>query len=121
MRNFKIKNSQLFECEKISWIRVDNVGSLYTVLSSKKRNVLVDPNKYEYNLQSMSRDKSKSFWNCVEKRKHSKCVATAVVKESDNIIISLSNKLLLGKLRILLHGEIGVGEVAVGEISDWGS
>ena len=30
-------------------------------------------------------------------------------------------KLLLGKLRILLHGEIGVGEVAVGEISDWGS
>jgi len=24
----------------------------------------------------------------------------------------------LGKLRILLHGEIGVGEVAVGEISD---
>jgi len=25
------------------------------------------------------------------------------------------------KLRILLHGEIGVGEVAVGEISDWGS
>jgi len=22
---------------------------------------------------------------------------------------------------ILLHGEIGVGEVAVGEISDWGS
>ena len=39
-------------------------------LSSKKRNVLVDPKKYEYNLQSMSRDKSKSFWNCVEKRKH---------------------------------------------------
>ena len=64
--------------------------AVYT-LSSKKRNVLVDPNKYEYNLQSMSRDKSKSFWNCVEKRKHSKCVATAVVKESDNIIISLSN------------------------------
>ena len=30
-------------------------------------------------------------------------------------------KVLLGKLRILLHGEIGVGEVAVGEISDWGS
>ena len=30
-------------------------------------------------------------------------------------------KLLLGKLRILLHGEIGVGEVAVGETSDWGS
>ena len=35
-------------------------------------------------------------------------------------------KLLLGKLRILLHGEIGVGEVAVGEvsvgeISSWGS
>ena len=30
-------------------------------------------------------------------------------------------KLLLGKLRILLHGEIAVGEVAVGEISDWGS
>ena len=57
--------------------------AVYT-LSSKKRNVLVDPNKYEYNLQSMSRDKSKSFWNCVEKRKHSKCVATAVVKESDN-------------------------------------
>ena len=33
-------------------------------------------------------------------------------------------KLLLGKLRILLHGEIGVGEVAVGklvtgEISGW--
>jgi len=63
--------------------------AVYT-LSSKKRNVLVDPNKYEYNLQSMSRDKSKSFWNCVEKRKHSKCVATAVVNESDNIIISLS-------------------------------
>ena len=49
----------------------------------------MDPNKYEYNLQSMSRDKSKS--------------------------------LLLGKLSILLHGEIVVGEVAVGEISDWGS
>ena len=45
-------------------------------------------------------------------------------------------KLQLGKLRILLHGEIGVGEVALGklvtgevsvgevafgEISDWGS
>ena len=40
-------------------------------------------------------------------------------------------KLLLGKLRILLHGEIGVGklllgklvtgEVSVGEISGWGS
>ena len=30
-------------------------------------------------------------------------------------------KLLLGKLIILLYGEIGVGEVAVGEISDWGS
>ena len=28
----------------------------------------------------------------------------------------LLGKLLLGKLRILLHGEIGVGE-----ISDWGS
>jgi len=27
------------------------------------KNVLVDPNKYEYNLQSMSRDKTKSFWN----------------------------------------------------------
>ena len=77
------------------------VGSLFT-LSSKKRNVLVDSNKYEYNhIQSMSRDKSKS-------------------------------KLLLGKLRILLHGEIGVGEelllgtlvtgeVSVGEISGWGS
>ena len=62
--------------------------AVYT-LSSKKRNVLVDP-RYEYNLQSISRDKSKS-------------------------------KLLLGKLRILLHGEIGVGEVAVGNISDWGS
>ena len=36
MRNFKIKNSQLFECEKISWIRVDNVGSLYTVLEEEK-------------------------------------------------------------------------------------
>ena len=62
---------------------------VYT-LSSKKRNVLVDPNKFEYNLQSMSRDKSKSFWNYVEKRKHSKCVATDVVNESDsdNIIIS---------------------------------
>jgi len=56
--------------------------AVYT-LSSKKINVLVDPNKYEYNLQSMSRDKSESFWNCVEKR-------------------------------ILLHGEIGVWEVAVG-------
>ena len=73
----------------ISWFRVVMLA-VYT-LSSKKRNVLVDPNMYEYNLQSMSRDKSKSFWNCVEKRKHSKCVATAVVKESDNIIISLSN------------------------------
>jgi len=57
--------------------------AVYT-LSSKKRNVLVDP-RYEYNLQSISRDKSKS-------------------------------KLLLGKLRILLHGEIGVGEVAVGKL-----
>ena len=55
--------------------------AVYT-LSSKKRNVVVDPNKSDYNLQSMSRDISKS-------------------------------KLLLGKLRILLHGEIGVGEVAV--------
>jgi len=54
--------------------------AVYT-LSSKKRNVLVDPNKYEYNLQSMSREKSKSF--CVEKGKHSKCVATAVVKEKN--------------------------------------
>ena len=50
----------------------------------------MDPNKSEYNIQSMPGDKSKS-------------------------------KLLLGKLRILLHGEIGVGEVAVGNISDWGS
>jgi len=30
-------------------------------------------------------------------------------------------KFLLGKSRILLHGEIAVGEVAAGEISDWGS
>ena len=52
--------------------------AVYT-LSSKKRNVLVDPNKYEYNLQSMSRGKTKSFWNCKEKRKQSKCVATAVL------------------------------------------
>ena len=91
----------------------------------------MDPNKYEYNLQSMSRDKSKSFWNCVEKRKHSKCVATAVVNESDNIIISLSKnhnhninlhycmgKLLLGKL---LLGKLVTGEVSVGEISGWGN
>ena len=53
------------------------------ILSSKKRNVLVDPNKYEYNLQSMSREPTINvkgqIWNCVEKRKHSKCVATAVV------------------------------------------
>ena len=56
--------------------------AVYT-LFSKKRNVLVDPNKYDYNLQSMSRDKSKSFCNCVEKRKHLKWVATAVVKEKN--------------------------------------
>ena len=86
MRNFK-KN---FLIVKKSVGLESTVGSLFT-LSSKKRNVLVDSNKYEYNhIQSMSRDKSKS-------------------------------KLLLGKLRILLHGEIGVGEVAVGKISDWGS
>ena len=33
-------------------------------------------------------------------------------------------KLLLGKLRILLHGEIGVGDVAVAEIKNftaWGN
>jgi hypothetical protein len=30
-------------------------------------------------------------------------------------------KLQLGKLRILLHWEIGVGEVAVEDIRDWGS
>jgi len=30
-------------------------------------------------------------------------------------------KLQLGKLRILLHWEIGVGQVAVEEIRDWGS
>ena len=58
--------------KKISWIRVDNVGSLYTVLEEEKCSG--GSNKYEYNLQSMS------FWNCVEKKKHSKCVATAVVK-----------------------------------------
>ena len=30
-------------------------------------------------------------------------------------------KMLLGKLLLLLHGEMVVGEVAVGEISDWGN
>ena len=38
----------------------------------------MDPNKYKYNLQSMSRDKTKSFWNC-----------RSVITSS--IIISLSN------------------------------
>ena len=71
---------------------------------------MVDPNKYEYNLQSMSRDKSKSFWNCGEKETFKMCSNSRC-----------EVKLLLGKLRILLHGEIGVGEVAVGKISDWGS
>ena len=33
----------------------------------------------------------------------------------------LLGKLLLGKLIIFVHGEIGVVEVAVGEISDRGS
>ena len=56
---------------------------------SKKRNVLVDPKKYEYNLQSMSRDKSKSFWNCVEKR------------------IYCMGKLVLGKL---VTGEVALGK-----------
>ena len=87
--------------------------AVYT-LSSKKRNVLVYSNKSEYNLQS--RDKSKAFLNCVEKRKHLKCLATADVKESDNIIISLSNIYCIGK--------IVVGEVAVGEIKNftaWGN
>ena len=38
----------------------------------------MDPNKYEYNLQSMSRDKTKSFWN-----------RRSLITSS--IIISLSN------------------------------
>ena len=67
---------------------------------------MVDPNKSEYNLQSMSRDKSKSFWNCVEKKE--------TFKMWNNSCCEV--KVLLGKLRILLHGEIGVGET-----SDWGS
>ena len=84
-------------------------------LSSKKRDVLVDHRVW---IQPTINVKGQ-IWNCVEKRKHSKCVATAVVKESDNIIISLSYN--HKKLRILLHGEIGVGEIADGEISDWES
>ena len=53
MRNFKMKNLQLFECEKINWIK-STMLAVHTL---------------EY-------------------------------------------------IHILLHGEIGVGEVAVGEISD---
>ena len=78
MRNLKIKIRKFLNVKKS--VELESTMLAVYILSSKKRNVLVDPNKYEYNLQSMSRDKSKSFWNCGEKRKHSKCVATAVVK-----------------------------------------
>ena len=74
----KLKNLNFLNVKKS--VELESTMLAVYTLSSKKRNVLVDPNKYEYNLQSMSMDKSKSFWNCVEKRKHSKCVATAVVK-----------------------------------------
>ena len=60
-------------------------------LSSKKKNVLIDPSNYKYNLQVLSRDKTKSNWNCVEKRKQSKCPAVAVVEVATNLILSLSN------------------------------
>jgi len=83
MRNFKIKKIRKFLNMKKSVGLESTMLSVYT-LSSKKRNVLVDPKKYEYNLQSMS---SKSFWN-------------SFMQEFYWIV---------------------VGEVAVGEISDWGS
>ena len=76
--------------------------AVYT-LFSKKRNVLVDPNKYEYNLQSMSRDKSEL---CGEKETFKMCSNSRC-----------EVKLLLGKLRILLHGEIAVVEVVTGEMT----
>ena len=60
-------------------------------LSTKKKKVLNDPKKYKYNLQTLSRDNTKSYWNCVEKRKASKCPAVAVVSEIENTIISLSD------------------------------
>ena len=40
--------------------------------------------------QGTNLNHSETVWR---EKKHSKCVATSVVKESDNIIISLSNKL----------------------------
>ena len=57
MRNLKIKNFATFQ-------------------TTIEEDVLVDRNMQEYNLQSLSRDKTKSFWK---------------LKESDNVIISLSN------------------------------
>ena len=38
-----------------------------------------------------------------------------------NCCVCYMGKLLLGKLLILLHREIVIEEVAVGEISDWGN
>ena len=67
----------------------------------------MDPNKYEYNIQSISRDKTKSFWN----RRSLTLIASWIG-------FYCMGKLLLGKLVL---GKLVTGEVSVGEISGWGN
>ena len=80
--------------------------AVYSTLSSKKRNVLVDPNKYELTTYNQCQETNIIILEL--------CVENKTFKMCSNSRCKV--KLLLGKLRILLHGKIGVGE-----ISDWGS
>ena len=44
-----------------------------------------------------------------------------VMLKTEIFDILLHGEIGVGEVAVLLHGEIVVGEVAVGEISDWGS
>ena len=44
-----------------------------------------------------------------------------VMLKTEIFDILLHGEIGVGEVAVLLHGEIVVGEVAVGEVSDWGS